>query len=90
MLKSDLAKFVKEQEQQKRIETLNRVKLATPVKTGFAKNSWKIQNRMISSDCSYVDDLNRGSSRQAPSNFIETAILQDSSLIPNGTIVLNV
>jgi len=90
MLSKDFQTFVKQQELKKRKEAMSRVKSDTPVKTGYARDSWKIQNGVVSSDCSYMDDLNRGSSRQAPSHFIETAILKDPSLVPNGTIVLNV
>lgn len=80
---------IKEIADRKRQETLRRVAAATPVKTGRARDSWRVEGTSVVSDVDYMDDLNRGTSQQAGPRFIERAILSDSSLTPNGTIVLN-
>jgi len=61
---------------------------ATPVDTGAARDSWVIEGDTISSNSKYISELNNGYSDQAPSFFIERAILADVTLKPNGTIVL--
>ena len=67
---------------------LDRVRKATPVDTGAAAASWHTDgNGKVVSNCEYMPTLNHGSSVKAPSYFIERAILQDSDLKPNGTIV---
>lgn len=72
-------------------EVLNRLKMATPVDTGAARDSWiatekdgKIQ---ISNDKEYISNLNAGSSNQAPAHFVEKAVLSVSNVKPNGIIV---
>ena len=87
-LKNEFEAIIKKAEAKKRAETLKRVVAATPIDTGRAKASWRLEGATISSDLDYIDDLNRGSSQQAPAYFIERAILQDVTLKPNGTIVL--
>jgi len=71
---------------------LSRVANSTPVDTGAAKAAWRLERRgksfRLSNDKEYIDALNNGSSKQAPSNFIEIALLSDSTLRSNGTIVL--
>jgi hypothetical protein len=62
---------------------------ATPVDTGYAKSRWKVDHSsegdVIKNDASYVEDLNNGSSRQAPSHFIETIALRYGR--PQGVVV---
>jgi hypothetical protein len=85
-----LAQFRKEVEQKKQAEMhnlLQELKDATPVDTGHARESWKIEGNKIVNDAEYIDDLNAGSSQQAPSHFIERTVLSHTGVKPNGTIV---
>ena len=75
-------------EKKKRVEGLARIKAATPVDTGAARDSWQIKRDKIVSDSDYMIDLNHGTSQQAPTHFIEKTLLTDPQLTPNGTIVL--
>jgi len=88
-LKAEFDAIIKAAEAKKRVEALQRVAKATPVDTGRARASWRVQGDGVVTDCEYVGDLNRGHSQQAPAYFIERAVLQDVTLKPNGTIVLN-
>ena len=62
---------------------------ATPVDTGFARESWSIVNNGIEgtivNNAEYIDELNRGHSKQAPPFFIERVALSHGK--PVGTIV---
>ena len=56
------------------------LKDATPVDTGNARDSWAISQDArgtvkITNSTDYIDDLNRGTSKQAPSFFIERIAL---------------
>jgi hypothetical protein len=73
----------------KALELVEKLKAATPVDTGRARDGWKYDGKSISNDVEYIDELNRGSSTQAPSHFIERTIMEDASVSPNGTIVTN-
>lgn len=87
-LKSEFEREIKRLTKNKANESMARVKEATPVKTGFAKASWRIEDTNVVSDCNYMPDLNHGTSTQAPSFFIEKTLLLDPTLRPNGTIVI--
>jgi len=63
------------------------LKEATPVDTGEARDGWKLKKDAIVNDVEYIDYLNHGSSKQAPSHFIEKTLLAQKGLKPNGTIV---
>lgn len=72
----------------KKIEKLtNDLKEQTPVDTGYAKDHWEFTSNSISNKTKYIEDLNQGSSIQAPSYFIENTLLKDKDVKPNGTIV---
>ena len=88
-LKAEFKREVERLAKAKREAALKRVAEATPVRTGRAKASWRIEGKAVVSDCSYMPELNHGTSAQAPSFFIEHAVLADSALHPNGVIVLN-
>lgn len=53
---------------------------ATPVDTGLARDSWKLDDQgkrvIISNDTPYIQYLNEGSSKQAPSHFVEKIALK--------------
>ena len=69
-------------------QALADVKLATPVDTGRARNSWSNTPDFIGEDSNehdifevtnsapYIEYLNGGSSRQAPAMFIESSFLR--------------
>jgi hypothetical protein len=63
---------------------------ATPVDTGLASDSWRIavkkSNQLsITNDVPYIEELNNGSSKQAPAHFVETIALQYGK--PIGSII---
>lgn len=63
---------------------------ATPIDSGFARSRWqkvRIGNGewRIVNDTSYINQLNAGSSRQAPEFFVERIALRYGK--PNGQIV---
>jgi len=63
--------------------------LATPVDTGFARESWKtVETKKgfdVTNSAPYIEHLNEGSSQQAPARFIESVALKYGK--PFGTIV---
>jgi|SaaInlStandDraft_1057018.scaffolds.fasta_scaffold69716_2 hypothetical protein len=87
-------------------DTMNKLKMATPIDTGRAKNSWtltmnknsfkdaksggsfvttlpavsdsKIETLYLTNGTPYIENLNQGSSRQAPARFIESTILSSN------------
>jgi len=62
---------------------------ATPVDTGLARESWSFTKDSIENSVDYILNLNRGSSKQAPSNFIESTVLARKEVSPGGIIVRN-
>lgn len=63
------------------------LKEATPVRTGRAKAGWEVKDGHIVNEVPYIEDLNIGSSIQAPALFIEATVLRHRDVKPNGTIV---
>lgn len=59
----------------------------TPVDTGHARDSWAVSGDAIVNTADYIGILNQGSSKQAPSNFIEATVLSNKDVKPNGVIV---
>lgn len=61
----------------------------TPVDTGLARDSWKLDigsgKAVISNDVEYIESLNNGHSKQAPSHFVESTALKYGK--PVGAIV---
>lgn len=70
------------------LQAFGDVSLATPVDTGRARNSWRVSDTIyqisdfdligqeVVNTTSYIEDLNMGSSNQAPSLFIEQSFLR--------------
>lgn len=52
----------------------DQIREMTPVKTGYARSRWKIIGKgnhlRIVNDANYIDDLEYGSSRQAPNGMV--------------------
>jgi len=63
---------------------------ATPVDTGEARNSWGYDSASIYNTADHISDLNKGSSQQAPSHFIERVVLSAPGVKSNGIIVQEV
>jgi hypothetical protein len=65
------------------------LKAATPVDTGRASKGWKRVSVGIENSVEYIDELNAGSSTQAPAYFVERTILSHPGISPSGIIVVN-
>jgi hypothetical protein len=78
-------------EAEKASEIKNKLVSATPVDTGEAKAGWRLNKEIkgfsISNDVDHIGPLNSGSSKQAPSRFIEKTVLSVPGVKPNGAIV---
>jgi hypothetical protein len=68
-------------------ELLSSLKVATPVDTGKARDSWALTPTGIENSVEYIDELNGGSSKQAPVYFIERTVLSNPVVTANGKIV---
>ncbi len=90
-LKGDVIKefkvIMKHRKEQIMKKSLELLKEATPVDTGEARDGWKIKDSKIINNVGHIEHLNKGSSKQAPSHFIERVLLAQDGLKPNGTIV---
>ncbi len=68
---------------------LQDLKAATPVRTGFAKESWSLARLAngfaFENTAPYIEELNAGSSKQAPAFFVERVALKYGK--PIGQIV---
>lgn len=77
-----------DQEKKRVMEELkNDLVLATPVDTGEAQKGWVIEGDSIVNHVDHIGVLNTGSSKQAPSHFIEKTLLAHEGISPSGTIV---
>jgi len=66
---------------------VNKLKDATPVDTGEARDGWKRELNSIVNEVPHIEYLNEGSSQQAPAYFIERTVLSEPGVKPNGMIV---
>jgi len=66
--------------QKEAAKMVSELEAATPVDTGLARDSWKIDDQgkrvLITNDTPYIQYLNEGSSKQAPSHFVEKIALK--------------
>jgi hypothetical protein len=69
-------------------ELLEDLKAATPVDTGRARDGWVEDKNGIKNDVPYIEELNEGSSQQAPTHFIERTILSNPNVKANGQICI--
>lgn len=81
--KKETERQVKEVKESLKIELKN----ATPVDTGKAREGWYTTETSIENDVEYIDSLNKGTSNQAPSFFIERTLLNHEGVKPSGIIV---
>jgi hypothetical protein len=68
-------------------ELVDNLKDNTPVDSGFARDSWIKTKDGIENSAEYISDLNAGSSKQAPSFFIESTLLNHKNVVRKGSIV---
>lgn len=67
---------------------INELSNNTPIDTGYAADQWHLDAAgNIVNTADYIDELNAGSSKQAPAYFIEQTLLAHKGIRPNGTIV---
>jgi hypothetical protein len=59
----------------------------TPKDTGEAAAGWRQEGNAIVNDVEHIENLNDGSSEQAPAYFIEKTLLSQPGVRPSGTIV---
>jgi len=72
-------------------ETISKLKDATPVDTGEARDGWKTDlGGNIVNKVKHISYLNEGHSDQAQSRFVERTILSVPNIRPNGIIVENI
>lgn len=86
-LSNELKKKVEAAKEKKVDNILNALKEATPVDTGKARDGWKLKSGNIVNNVEYIDELNAGSSTQAPLHFIERTLLSFNGVKANGVIV---
>jgi len=78
---------MKKIEKKKVVEMINALKAATPIDTGEAREGWHVVGNVIVNDVEHINKLNEGSSKQAPTHFIEKTLLAQEGVTPRGTIV---
>lgn len=86
-IKSDFEAAMKPLQKKVMKKTLTNLQSATPVDTGKARDGWEIDGDRIINEVEYIENLNKGSSRQAPTHFIEKTLLSQKELLPGGTMV---
>ena len=97
-LRRELSDEVLENFDSRVIQLTDNLRNNTPVDTGNARDSWFISTilpdfgnpgdfrTVVYNTTDYIDELNMGSSRQAPSRFIEREALR--LFLPDGVIVM--
>ena len=90
-IKMNLSKILKTEAdkhvQRVKARIVSNLRENTPVDTGAARDGWRVTDEGITNDVPYIGDLNKGSSQQAPSNFIEQTILNEKDVRVVGAIV---
>jgi hypothetical protein len=85
--KAELAKRSQTILERESLKLIDALKEATPVDTGRAREGWKLQDNKIVNEVEYIEELNAGSSKQAPSHFIERTLLANENVNANGVII---
>jgi len=86
-LEKELAKEVQKIKQTKMDILVKALKDATPVDTGRARDGWYHDKTLIRNDVNYVEELNQGTSKQAPVHFIERTLLSEPDIKSVGVVV---
>jgi hypothetical protein len=91
MIKLNLNKLISKEvsiiKDKKIQKLLSELEQATPVDTGKARDGWYFTGSSIRNDVEYIDELNQGTSKQAPAYFIEKTVLAQTGIKPLGVIV---
>lgn len=82
LLKSEIEKG-KNKEMDKMVVSLQH---STPKDTGEAASGWYHDGNGIHNSVEHISDLNEGTSKQAPSYFVEKTLLSHPGVKPSGTI----
>ena len=89
--KGDLKKEIDtmiESEKKAKLESLaSSLADATPIDTGEARQGWYVDGDSIVNNVEHIENLNAGTSAQAPTHFIEQTLLTQQGVSPSGTIV---
>jgi len=86
-LERELTKKSEQKSKLKRIQLKEALKAVTPVDTGEARDGWYVDGKSIENNVEHIDQLNEGSSKQAPPYFIERTLLAHKGIRPSGIIV---
>jgi len=76
-----------EQKEEVLNDLVNTLKGVTPVDTGEARDGWHREGTAIVNDVPHIEQLNQGSSQQAPTYFIERTLLNQPGIKSSGMIV---
>lgn len=85
--KKELDSLVEKEKARVMSNLVNKLKDATPVDTGEARDGWKSEGSTIVNEVEHIRYLNEGSSEQAPAYFVEKTLLTQKGISPSGTIV---
>ena len=86
-ISNQFKKLVEQELEAKKKLLVQELKDATPVDTGEARDGWRIDGDSIVNDVEHIEQLNEGSSQQAPSFFVERTLLSQKGVKPRGAIV---
>jgi hypothetical protein len=86
-LLKEFADSEKKKEQALKQKLVKELAANTPIDTGEAREGWKLEGDKIVNPVDHIENLNDGSSKQAPAYFIEQTLLAQKGIHPNGTIV---
>lgn len=87
LLDSKMAAIIKSKKEEILPKVVEALRDATPVDTGEARDGWHVENDKIVNNVEHISMLNEGSSKQAPSHFVEKTIISTTGIRPNGSIV---
>jgi hypothetical protein len=88
-LKKEFERSAEEKKDSEAHKIVQALRDHTPVDTGRARDGWAYRDGAIVNDVEYISELNSGSSKQAPSHFIEKTLLANNHVTPNGTLVVS-
>jgi len=87
MVKTRQSELIKDIKKNRLLIYVKQLKDATPVDTGNARDGWRVEDNEIVNSVEYIEFLNDGHSDQAPARFIESTLLSNEEVKPNGIIV---
>ena len=87
MLKSAVSTKIQEEQRKASLKLIEKLREVTPVDTGNARDSWRLEGDAIVNDAPYISNLNQGSSKQAPAYFVESTVMSQPGIKPDGLVV---